>query len=193
MDELDHTVTRLLNEWSDGDQSALDQLIPIVHGKLRLLARRYMRRERSDHTLQPTALVNEAYFHLVEQKCVNWQNRAHFFAAAAQTMRRILIDYAKSQKRVKRGSGAKNLIFDDIIVYAPERSSQLLALDEALIQLAKFDRRKSQVVELRYFGGLSIEETAETLKISLNTVVRDWALAKAWLRRELETNCIYES
>jgi RNA polymerase sigma factor (TIGR02999 family) len=159
-------VTRLLKDWSRGDSSALDQLMPIVYDELRAVAARYLRRERQDHTLQPTALVNEAYLRLIDQKQVNWQNRAHFLGVAAQMMRRILVDHAKSHNRVKRGGGAQKISLDEAV---------------ALTALAAFDERKSRVVEMRYFGGLSVEETAEVLQVSVITVARDWKLAKAWL------------
>lgn len=187
MGEIKHTVTELLNDWISGDEAAFNQLIPLVHQELHRLAHRYMRRERGNHTLQTTALVNEAYLRFAGKKQIHWQNRAHFFAAAAQAMRCILIDYAKTKHRAKRGgANADFLTLDENLIYAPEYSGELLALDEALSRLAQFDPRKSQIVELRYFGGLSIDETALVLKISANTVVRDWSLAKAWLRRELE-------
>lgn len=186
MGNVKYTVTGLLNDWIDGDQAALDRLVPLVHQELYRLAHRYMLRERQQHTLQTTGLVNELYLQFTRRKHLHWQNRTHFFAAAAQTMRRILIDYAKAHRRAKRGGGEKLVTFDEKLVYAPANSSNLLALNEALLQLAQFDSRKSRIVELRYFGGLSIEETATVLKISTNTVIRDWSLAKAWLRRELE-------
>ena len=174
-------VTRLLKDWSSGDSAALDQLMPIVYSELRAIAARYLRRERQDHTLQPTALVNEAYLRLIDQKHVNWQNRAHFVGVAAQMMRRILVDHAKSHNRVKRGSGAPKVPLDEAMVLSEERADDLIELDEALTALAAFDERKSRVVEMKYFGGLSAEETAEVLQVSVITVARDWKLAKAWL------------
>lgn len=193
MGKTKRSVTRLLNDWIDGDQAALNQLIPLVHQELHRLAHRHLLRERSQHTLQTTALVNELYLQFIKRKNLHWQNRAHFFAVAAQAMRCILIDYAKKHCRAKRGGGVHLSTLDENLTYAPETSSRLLALDEVLSQLARFDTRKSQVVELRYFGGLSIEETATVLKISTNTVVRDWNLARAWLRRELEAEYNYGS
>jgi RNA polymerase sigma-70 factor (ECF subfamily) len=175
------SVTQLLVAWSDGDQSALDQLVPLVHGELRRLARSYMRGERRGHTLQTTALVNEAYLKLVDQKHVRWQNRAHFLAIAAQLMRRILVDYARRRQYRKRGGDALQVSLADAELLSDERTPDLMALDEALVSLAEIDPRRSQVVELRFFGGLNIEETAEILKVSPTTVERDWTTAKAWL------------
>ncbi|MEW6212742.1 MAG: sigma-70 family RNA polymerase sigma factor [Acidobacteriota bacterium] len=179
-------VTRLLKDWSGGDSAALDQLIPIVYDELRAVAARYLRRERQDHTLQPTALVNEAYLRLIDQKQVQWQNRAHFLGVAAQMMRRILVDHAKSHNRAKRGGGARKVSLDEAVALSQERADDLVELDEALTALAAFDERKSRVVEMRYFGGLSVEETAEVLKVSEITVARDWKLAKAWLYTHIE-------
>jgi RNA polymerase sigma factor (TIGR02999 family) len=179
-------VTGLLESWSHGDQAALDRLIPLVHDELRHLAHRYMSRERAGHTLQTTALVNEAYVRLVDQRNVQWQNRAHFFAVAAQVMRHILIDHARTQTRAKRGGDAQHVSLEDAQLMSPERASELLTLDEALKELAEIDERRSRVVELRYFGGLSIEETAEVLKVKPITVSRDWRWAKAWLFRALQ-------
>jgi RNA polymerase sigma-70 factor (ECF subfamily) len=179
-------VTRLLKDWSEGDSSALDRLIPIVYDELRAVAARYLRRERQEHTLQPTALVNEAYLRLIDQKQVKWQNRAHFVGVAAQMMRRILVDHAKSHNRAKRGGGAQRVSLDDAVIVSKERSEDLVELDKALTDLAAFDERKSRIVEMRYFGGLSVEETAEVLKISIITVARDWKLAKAWLYTHIE-------
>jgi RNA polymerase sigma factor (TIGR02999 family) len=178
-------VTQLLVEWTSGSKPALDRLIPLVEGELRRLARSYMRRERSDHTLQTTALVNEAYMLLVKQRNVQWQNRAHFFAIAAQLMRRILIDHAKGRKRAKRGGGAIQVSLDDAMALSTDRPAELLALDDALEKLAANDPRKARVVEMRYFGGLSFEESAEVLGVSANTVMRDWRMARAWLEREI--------
>lgn len=181
-------VTRLLKDWSGGDSAALDQLIPIVYAELRALAARYLRRERRDHTLQPTALVNEAYLRLIDQKQVQWQNRAHFVGVAAQMMRRILVDHARSHNRAKRGGGARKVSLDEAMVLREERADDLVRLDEALTALAAFDDRKSRIVEMRYFGGLSVLETAEVLKISEVTVARDWKLAKAWLYTTINDN-----
>jgi RNA polymerase sigma-70 factor, ECF subfamily len=181
-------LTRLLVDWSKGDPQALGQLMPIVYDELRSLAGRYLRRERSDHTLQPTALVNEAYLRLIDQHSVRWQNRAHFFGVAAQMMRRILVDHAKGHRREKRGGGARKVSLDEAIELTDQRADGLVALDEALTALAQFDERKSRVVELRYFGGLSVEETAEILQVSVNTILRDWKLAKAWLYNQIKKN-----
>lgn len=178
-------ITQLLAEWSNGNQTALDKLYPLVYEELRRLAHRYMRRERKDHTLQTTALINEAYLRLIDQKNVHWENRAHFFSISAQIMRRILIDYARRYQYAKRGGGAKKISLDDGAFVAKERAAELLMLDEALLSLAERDPRRSQVVELRFFGGLSNEEIASVLKVSPNTVTRDWNLARAWLYREL--------
>jgi len=178
-------VTELLRAWGDGDDRALQQLTPLVEGELRRLARAYMARERRDHTLQATALVNEAYLRLVDIQRMRWQNRAHFFAVAARLMRRILVDAARSRQYQKRGGRAQHVSFDEALLVSAEAPDQLVALDDALEALAAFAERKSQVVELRYFGGLSVEETAEVLKISPETVMRDWKFAKTWLLREL--------
>ena len=178
-------VTRLLLAWSQGDQTALEKLTPLVYEELRRLAHRYMVRERPDHTLQTTALVNEAYLKLVDQRDTRWQNRAHYFGIAAKIMRRILLNHARDKHREKRGGAAVQVSLSDVAIVSNEKSAELLALDEALQRLAEFDDRKSQVVELRYFGGLSVEETAEVLKVSPATVMRDWNMAKAWLAREM--------
>lgn len=180
-----HEMSRLLAAWSDGDREALDRLYPLVEAELHRLARRYMRRERPDHTLQTTALVNEAYLKLIDQRDVHWQNRAHFFGIAAQIMRRILIDHARKNAYAKRGGGAVHVPLDEAAVLTQERAAELVALDEALTALAALDERKGRVVELRYFGGLSVEEAAEVLGISADTVTRDWRRAKAFLRREM--------
>lgn len=182
-DRAQKSVTQLLAAWGDGDQAALDQLVPMVYEELRRLARSYMRRERQNHTLQTTALVNEAYLRLVDQKHMRWQNRAHFFAISAQLMRRILVDYARRRGYQKRGGGALQVTLAGAESLTDERTPDLVALDEALSSLAEIDPRRSQVVELRFFGGLSIEETAEVLKLSPTTVERDWTIAKAWLRK----------
>jgi len=180
-----HEVTQLLRAWSAGDQGALDKLTPLVYRELHRAAKRYMARQGSDHTLQTTALVNEVYLRLVAFKEVSWADRAHFFAVCAQLMRRILTDWARGQQYQKRGKGARHVAFDEALVLSPERSRDLVALDDALAALAKADLRKSQVVELRFYGGLSVEETAEVLKVSPETVMRDWKLAKLWLLREM--------
>ena len=170
-------VSQLLIDWSAGNKAALDQLIPLVDAELRRLAHQYMRQERPGHTLQTTALVNEAYLRLIDQRHVNWQNRAHFFGIAAQLMRRILIDHARSRRYAKRGGDAVRVSLDEAATVSQDRAAELIALDEALQNLAAIDARRSQVVELRFFGGLSIEETAEVLKISRNTAIRDWTMA----------------
>jgi RNA polymerase sigma factor (TIGR02999 family) len=180
-----HEVTRFLQAWGQGDDAALEQIIPIVYRELRRIAHRYMAGERQSHTLQTTALVNEAYLKLVDSRQVNWQNRAHFFAICAQLMRRILVDFARSRGYQKRGGGAKPVSLDEACVAVQERGRNVLALDDALTALAEVDPRKSKVVELRFFGGLSLEETAEVLKVCPDTVLRDWRIAKAWLGREL--------
>jgi RNA polymerase sigma factor (TIGR02999 family) len=180
-----HEVTRLLRSWCDGDEAALERLMPLVHGELLRLARNYMRRERHGHTLQPTALVNEAYMRLVDWKNVRWQNRSHFFGVAAQMMRHILIDFARSRPAPKRDGGARMAALAEVDRLPREMPTDLLALDEALNALASFDARKAAIVELKFFGGLSVEETAEVLKVSPTTVMREWAKAKAWLYREL--------
>jgi RNA polymerase sigma factor (TIGR02999 family) len=177
--------TELLLAWSRGDPGALNALIPFVHAELRRLAGRYMNRERIGHTLQPTALVNEAYLRLIELQRVKWQDRAHFFAIAARLMRRVLVDAARARDYQKRGGGALMLSLDEGLVVPTEPGQDLVALDEALTALAAVDARKSQVVEMRFFGGLSLEETAEALHVSRDTVKRDWKMAKLWLLREL--------
>jgi RNA polymerase sigma factor (TIGR02999 family) len=180
-----HQITELLAEWSDGNQSALDELYPLVYDELHRLARRYMSRERKGHTLQTTALINEAYVRLVDQKNVHWANRSHFFAISAQIMRRILIDHARRHAYAKRGGGAQQVSLEDVAVITPSLGSELMRLDEALKSLAEMDPRRSQVVELRYFGGLSNEEIAGVLNVSENTVTRDWNMARAWLYQQL--------
>jgi len=183
-----HEVTQLLQAWSEGDEQALGRLIPLVHKELHRLARRYMAGESPGHTLQTTALVNEAYLRLVDVKNVSWQNRAHFFGVSAQLMRRILVDLARSRHAVKRGGHANTLSFEEALIVSPERSADVVALDDALNVLASIDPRRSRVVELRFFGGLSVAEAAEVLKISPETVMHDWKLAKAWLLRELSVD-----
>jgi RNA polymerase sigma factor (TIGR02999 family) len=172
-------------KWGEGDEAALERLIPLVHQELHQIARRCMNRERVGHTLQATALVNEAFVRLVDVQHVNWQNRAHFLAVSARLMRRILVDFARSKGYQKRGGGAAKVTFDEGLIVTKERGQDLVALDDALEALAKVDERKAKVIELRYFGGLSVEETAAVLKVSADTVMRDWRLAKAWLLREL--------
>jgi len=179
-------ITRLLIDWRGGDQAALEQLIPLVHEELRRLARRHMAHERVGHTLQATALVNEAFVRLIDVRQVKWQDRAHFFAMSSRLMRRILVDFARAKGYQKRGGGAQKVSFDEALFVAREPGQDLVALDDALTALAAFDGRKAQVVEMRFFGGLSVEETAEALNVSVDTVMRDWKLAKAWLLRELK-------
>ncbi len=180
-------ITRLLVKWSEGDQAALSELMPLVYSELRRLARHHLRRERPDHTLQSTALVHEAYLRLVEQKKAHWKSRAHFFAVAAQLMRRILVDHARHHRAAKRGAGAVKLSLDVAVALPNQLSPDLLRLDDALGRLAKIDPVQSTMVELRFFGGLSIDETAEILGVSPTTVKREWSTAKAWLYRELQT------
>jgi RNA polymerase sigma factor (TIGR02999 family) len=178
-------VTQLLKDWSGGDEGALGKLIPLVQPELHRLAHHYMSRERAGHTMQTTALLNEAYLQLVDDPKRNWQNRTHFMAAAAQLMRRIIVDYARERRSLKRGGGALKLSLDEAALVTEKQSEELLALDEALERLGVQDPRKSQIVELRYFGGLTVEETAEFLKLSHRTVKREWRMAKAWLYRAL--------
>jgi len=177
-------ITALLKAWSDGNQAALEKLTPIVYKELHRLAGRYMKGERPGHSLQTTALVNEAYMRLVDYKRMKWQNRAHFFAVSAQLIRRILVEHAR-RRNLKRGAGFRHISLDDVAVTGSGRSSDLVALDDAMTALARMDPRKERVVEMRFFGGLSVEETAEVLKVSTVTVMRDWSTAKAWLYREL--------
>ncbi|MDQ3710777.1 MAG: sigma-70 family RNA polymerase sigma factor [Acidobacteriota bacterium] len=178
-------VTELLVAWNNGEEAALAQLLPIVEIELRRIAHNYMRRERGNHTLQTSALVNEAYVKLIDQRDVRWQNRSHFFALSAQIMRRILLNHARDRIAEKRGGGAEHIEFEGAVILTKEKSAELIALDEALEKLAEFDKTKSRIVELRYFGGLTIEETAEALGIAPITVSVNWRLAKAWLEREL--------
>ena len=178
-------VTELLLAWGSGDRVALDELVPLIHEELRRLARHQMRGERDNHTLQTTALVNEAFLRLVDLRRIRWQDRAHFLALSARLMRRILVDHARSRSYQKRGAGVAKVTLDESLIASPERGIDLVALDDALEDLARVDARKSQVVELRFFGGLSVEETAEALKVSPETVTRDWRLAKVWLLREI--------
>jgi len=180
-----HDVTRLLVQWGNGDKKALEDLMPLVYSELRKVAGRYLRRERSGHTLQCTALVNEAYLRLIDQHSVQWKNRAHFFGVAAEMIRRILVDYARSQHAQKRGADAPKISLDEAFGVGQERDLDLVALDEALSHLKQIDERQCRVVELRFFAGLSVEETAEVMEISPATVKREWVTAKAWLFREL--------
>ena len=180
------TVTNLLRAWSDGDESALQRLMPLVEAELRRLARGYMRRERKNHTLQPTALINEAFIRLTDARQIRWQDRAHFLGISARLMRRVLVDYARSRGYQKRGGGAQHVTLHESSLPMPEWDVDLLALDDALETLAAVDARKSRVIELRFFGGLSIQETARVLHMSTDTVKRDWRLAKLWLLREME-------
>jgi RNA polymerase sigma factor (TIGR02999 family) len=185
MAAIPQEITQLLLSWSRGDKAALDQLIPLVYPELRRLARRYMIRENPGHTLQTSALINEAYLRLVAQQKVEWQDRAHFFAAGAQIMRHILVDHARRHSYAKRGAGAQHVALDDLAVVNQERAAEFVALDDALTSLAEIDERKSQIVELRFFGGLTVEETAEAMKLSPITIKREWRAAKAWLLREI--------
>jgi RNA polymerase sigma factor (TIGR02999 family) len=186
-------ITRLLTAWTDGDQSALEKLVPLVESELHRLAHHYMGRERPGHTLQTSALVNEAYIRLIDWKNVRWQNRAHFFAVSAQLMRRILVDFARERNYLKRGGGALQVSLAEAESLPLERNDDLVALDEALAKLSQFDDRKGRVVELRFFGGLSVSEVAEVLKVSQETVMRDWRLAKVWLLRELGQESVSEN
>jgi RNA polymerase sigma factor (TIGR02999 family) len=188
-----HEVTLLLKAWSTGNEEALEKLTPLVYRQLHQIARRYMAGERSGHTLQATALVNEAYLRLVDCARVNWQDRAHFFAVSAQLMRRILIDFARSRAYLKRGADAPHIALEEAPSVFSEQDVNLVALDDALTALSAVDERKSRVVELKFFGGLSVEETAEVLRVSSDTVIRDWKLAKIWLLRELKQGTGHEA
>lgn len=185
MTPLPREISELLVDWSGGDREALDQIMPMVYDELRRMAHRYMAREGGAKTLQTTALVNEVYLRLINEKGMQWQNRSHFFAVAAQLMRFILVDYARGQARAKRGGGAQRVTLDEAMVVSEDRMADMLALDEALHRLAAFDQRKSQIAVMRFFSGLTIEESAEVLGVSSETVMRDWRLARAWLRQEL--------
>src|ERR1700678_3966547 len=178
-------ITQLLQSWSHGDEAAIDKLMPLVYDELHRMARRYMSNEKPDHTLQAIALVNEAYLRLVDASGANWQNRSHFFAVSAQVMRRILVDWARSRHAAKRGNDVPALELDEALAVPIKTGTDIVAVDDALKALTLFDSRKSQIVELRFFGGLSVKETAAVLKVSEETVHRDWRLAKSWLRREL--------
>ena len=179
-------ITQLLLRWSRGDQSALELLMPIVYEELRKLANSYLRRERPGHTLQPTALINEAYLRLVKQDFPEWQSRRHFYGVAAQLMRQILVEYARARAADKRGGGGRKFSLDEALTFSDEKASELVALDDAMVALTKFDERKVRVIELRYFGGLSMDETAAALGLSVATIGHETRLARAWLRREME-------
>ena len=180
-----HEITQLLQAWSDGDRDALEKLTPLVHKELHQAARRCMAGERSNHTLQATALINEVYVRLIDWKNVRWQNRAHFFGLASRLMRHILVDFARSRRYLKRGAGWPTVSLDEVSIAAPQARSDIVALDRALTKLAEMDPRKGQVVELRFFGGLNVDETAEVLKVSPETVMRDWKTARTWLLKEI--------
>ena len=180
-------VTSLLIAWSDGDKAALEKLMPLVYDELHRLAARYMRRESPGHTLQTSALVNEAYLKLVDQKKVRWQNRAHFFGVAAQMMRRILVDHARTRARVKRGAGVQKLSLNEAAIVTPEKAEEFILIDQALTNLSKIDPAKSRIVEMKIFCGLNIEEIAEVEKVSTSTIEREWRKAKAWLHREIQS------
>lgn len=181
-------VTELLQKWSGGDADALEQLTPVIYSELYRIAKRYMNRERDGHTLQTTALVNEAYMRLIDWKTAKWENRAHFFGVSAQLMRRILVDFARKRPKVTNDEVAKHVSLEEAFTVTTEKTADLVALDEALNELAKFDERKAKIVELKFFGGLSVEETAEVIKVAPITVMREWQKAKAWLYRELSQN-----
>jgi RNA polymerase sigma factor (TIGR02999 family) len=185
MESAAHQVTRLLREWSDGDESSLEQLMPLVHGELHRLAHQHMRREGPGHVLQTSALINEAYLRLVDQPQIRWENRSHFFGIAARLMRRILVDDARKRNSAKRGGSLIQVPLDEAASLAQEQAANVTALDEALKRLEAIDARQGQIVELRFFGGLSIEETASVLQVSPGTVMRDWTFARAWLRTEM--------
>jgi RNA polymerase sigma factor (TIGR02999 family) len=185
MKAVPEEITLLLARWSSGDKAALDELIPLVYPELRRLARIFMGREDSGHTLQTSALINEAYLRLVNHQEVDWQDRAHFFAVASQVMRHILVDHARRHRYGKRGGGAAHVPIDEVAIVCDERAVELIALDDALTRLAAIDERKSQIVELRFFGGLTVEETAELMKLAPITIMREWRAAKAWLGREI--------
>ena len=181
-----HDVSKLLFDWSNGNEAARDKLLPLVYRELRRLAEKYLKRERVDHTLQPTALVHEAYIRLVEQSLPDWKNRAHFFAVAAQLMRQILVDHARRNRAVKRGAGHWHAALDECVSFSDQRSGSVLALNDALTSLEAFDKRKCTIVELRFFGGLTVEETASVLQLSVATIGRELKAAEAWLYREMK-------
>lgn len=185
MNEDNSEITKYLHDWRNGKQSALDEVLPFIYAELRQIARRYRSRENGEHTFQTTEIINEAYLKLVDQSQTDWQNRAHFFGVASRVMRNLLVDYARAKNYQKRGSGAEKVSLEDVAIFTPEPDERILALDEALKNLAKFDERKSRLVELRYFGGLSAVETAEVLGVSEITVKREWLKAKAWLYKEI--------
>ena len=187
MSQAPENVTQLLIDWSKGDKAALDALLPVVYEELRHQAARYLRRERAGHTLQTTALIHEAYIKLIDQRNVHWQNRAHFFGIAAQAMRRILVDHARAKNRAKRGGSDIRVSFNEANLVGQQQDLDIEALDEALTRLSEIDEQQSRIVELRFFSGLTVEETAEVLGISTATVKRDWSMAKAWLHREIST------
>lgn len=193
MASIQEEITGLLLKWSKGDTTALEQLIPMVYPELRRMARRYMGRENAQHTLQTSALINEAYLRLIDQQEVEWQDRAHFYAVAAQVMRHILVDHARKHRYIKHGGGTQHIALDDIAVLKEERASEFIALDDALNGLAEIDQRKSRIVELRFFGGLTVEETAQVLDISPITVKREWRAARAWLLREISGQKVSEN
>lgn len=180
-----HSVTELLEQWNKGDREALDKLMPLIYEELRKMARRYMRRQNPGHTLQTTALIHEAYLRMVKQKLKHYENRAHFFGVAAQAMRHILVDYARARSTTKRGGAARPISLEEAALVTQERAAELIAFDDALLELATLSERQGRVVELRYFGGLTVEETATVLKVSPDTVMRDWSMAKTWLHRAL--------
>lgn len=180
-------LTVLLQKWSGGDAHALEELTPIIYEELHRIAKRYMNRERENHTLQTTALVNEAYMRLIDWKTAKWENRAHFFGVSAQLMRRILVDFARKRPKISNDEQARHVSLEEAFTVSTEKDSDLVALDEALTELAKFDERKAKIVELKFFGGLSVEETAEVIKVAPITVMREWQKAKAWLYRELSS------
>jgi RNA polymerase sigma factor (TIGR02999 family) len=186
-DSLPLDVTQLLGKWSSGDTDALDELMPMVYSELRRIAHRHMAQERADHTMQATALVNEVYLKVHDQRGGQWNNRSQFFAVAAQMMRHILVDYARRHSRAKRGAGAEHVVLDEAMIVSPDKSDEMLAVNDALEKLELVDKRRSQVAIMRFFAGLSVEEIAEALSISVETVTRDWRTARAWLRNELST------
>ena len=180
-----HSVTQLLEQWNHGDREALDKLMPLIYEELRKMAKRYMSGQNPGHTLQTTALIHEAYLRMVKQKEKHFENRAHFFGVAAQAMRHILVDYARARQTARRGGGARPISLEEAALVTQERAAELVAFDDALKELEKLSKRQSRVVELRYFGGLSVEETATVLEVSSDTVMRDWSMAKTWLHRAL--------